>query len=167
MNVFEAVAQSVTTRQTGCDIIWNPCRSERWLAVPFHHDKTPKYEAGSALPLLRLHGADEDVIDFTAALWLGKEKPPYNWHRTLGFPMRTGNRRKGKSQSPGRNPRRNISFQEARAAKPSVFLPNYLHLLRAWRRNMPCSPGGILSSPVCGSLTEARPSGISAGCAAL
>ena len=31
----------------------------------------------------------------------------------------------------------------------------------------PALPGGILSSPVCGSLTEARPSGISAGCAAL
>ncbi len=31
----------------------------------------------------------------------------------------------------------------------------------------PAHPGGSLSSPVCGSLTEARPSGISAGCAAV
>ena len=31
----------------------------------------------------------------------------------------------------------------------------------------PALPGGSLSSPVCGSLTEARPSGISAGCAAV
>ena len=69
-----------------------------------------------------------------------RKKPPYNWHRTLEFPMRTGNRReRQKSQSPGRNPRRN-SFQEAKN-RCFRILADYLHLLRAWRKDyVPHSP---------------------------
>ena len=68
-----------------------------------------------------------------------RKKPPYNWHRTSGFPMRTGNRReRQKSPSPGRNPRRN-SFRKQRAAA-SVFLPTISTCSGHGERNMPRTP---------------------------
>ena len=120
MNVFEAVKQSVTTRQAAEHYGIHVGRNGM-ACCPFHNDKTPSMKLDR-----RYHcfgcGADGDVIDFAAALYgLGK-KPPYSWHRTSGFPMRTGNRReRQKSPSPGRNPRRN-SFRKQKTAA-SVFLP--------------------------------------------
>ena len=69
-----------------------------------------------------------------------RKKPPYNWHRTSGFPMRTGNRReRQKSPSPGRNPPEE-QFQEAKN-RCFCILADYLHLLRAWRTDYaPHSP---------------------------
>ena len=119
MNVFEAVKQSVTTRQAAEHYGIHVGRNGM-ACCPFHNDKTPSMKLDR-----RYHcfgcGADGDVIDFAAALYGLRKKPPYSWHRTSGFPMRTGNRReRKKSQSPGRNPRRN-SFRKQRTAA-SVFL---------------------------------------------
>ena len=75
----------------------------------------------------------------TAFMGWERKKPPYNWHRTSGFPMRTGNRReRQKNQSPGRNPRRN-SFRKQRAAA-SVFLPTISTCSGHGERNMPRTP---------------------------
>ncbi len=142
MNVFEAVKQSVTTRQAAEHYGIHVGRNGM-ACCPFHNDKTPSMKLDR-----RYHcfgcGADGDVIDFAAALYgLERKKPPYNWHRTSGFPMRTGNRReRQKSPSPGRNPRRN-SF---RKQKNHCFriLADYLHLLRVWRKEYaPHSPEEI------------------------
>ena len=91
MNVFEAVKQSVTTRQAAEHYGIHVGRNGM-ACCPFHNDKTPSMKLDR-----RYHcfgcGADGDVIDFTAALYgLGK-KPPYNWQMTSGFLMRTGSRR--------------------------------------------------------------------------
>ena len=120
MNVFEAVKQSVTTRQAAEHYGIHVGRNGM-ACCPFHNDKTPSMKLDR-----RYHcfgcGADGDVIDFAAALYGLRKKPPYSWHRTSGFPMRTGNRReRQKSPSPGRNPRRN-SFRKQRTAA-SVSLP--------------------------------------------
>ena len=137
MNVFEAVKQSVTTRQAAEHYGIHVGRNGM-ACCPFHNDKTPSMKLDR-----RYHcfgcGADGDVIDFAAALYgLGK-KPPYSWHRTSGFPMRTGNRReRKKSQSPGRNPRRN-SFRKQRTAA-SVFLPIISTYFECGERNMPRTP---------------------------
>ena len=120
MNVFEAVKQSVTTKQAAEHYGIHVNRNGM-ACCPFHNDKIPSMKLDR-----RYHcfgcGADGDVIDFTAALYgLGK-KLLYNWHRTSDFPMRTGNRReRRKNPSPGRNPRRN-SFKKQRT-DASVFLP--------------------------------------------
>ena len=91
MNVFEAVKQSVTTRQAAEHYGIRVGRNGM-ACCPFHNDKTPSMKLDR-----RYHcfgcGADGDVIDFTAALYGLRKKSPYNWHRTLEFPMRTGNRR--------------------------------------------------------------------------
>ena len=137
MNVFEAVKQSVTTRQAAEHYGIHVGRNGM-ACCPFHNDKTPSMKLDQ-----RYHcfgcGADGDVIDFTAALYgLGK-KPPYNWHRTLGFPMRTGSRReRQKSPSPGRNPRRN-SFRRQRT-DVSVFLPIIFTCLWHGERITPRTP---------------------------
>ena len=68
-----------------------------------------------------------------------RKKPPYNWHRTSGFPMRTGNRReRQKSPSPGRNPRRN-SFRKQKTVA-SVSLPIIFTCSGHGERNMPRTP---------------------------
>ena len=139
MNVFEAVKQSVTTRQAAEHYGIHVGRNGM-ACCPFHNDKTPSMKLDR-----RYHcfgcGADGDVIDFAAALYGGweRKKPPYSWHRTSGFPMRTGNRReKQKSPSPGRNPRRN-SFRKQKTAA-SVFLPIISTYSECGERNMPRTP---------------------------
>ena len=92
MNVFEAVKQSVTTRQAAEHYGIRVGRNGM-ACCPFHHDKTPSMKLDR-----RYHcfgcGADGDVIDFAPpCMGWERKKPPYSWHRTSGFPMRTGNRR--------------------------------------------------------------------------
>ena len=67
MNVFEAVKQSVTTRQAAEHYGIHVGRNGM-ACCPFHHDKTPSMKLDR-----RYHcfgcGADGDVIDFAAALY--------------------------------------------------------------------------------------------------
>ncbi len=120
MNVFEAVKQSVTTRQAA-EHYGIRVNRNGMACCPFHNDKTPSMKLDK-----RFHcfgcGADGDVIDFVAALYgLGKK--------------------------------------EAAAQLASDFGLAY----EDWK-----PPGrGSVSSPVRGSLAEASPCGISAGCAAV
>ncbi len=99
LNVFEAVKQSVTTRQAA-EYYGIHVGRNGMACCPFHNDKTPSMKLDR-----RYHcfgcGADGDVIDFAAALYgLGKKEA---------------------APRPGRNPRRN-SFRKQRIAA-SVFLP--------------------------------------------
>ena len=73
MNVFEAVKQSVTTRQAAEHYGIHIGRNGM-ACCPFHNDKTPSMKLDR-----RYHcfgcGADGDVIDFAAALYgLGKKE---------------------------------------------------------------------------------------------
>ena len=101
--------QSVTTRQAA-EYYGIHVGRNGMACCPFHNDKTPSMKLDR-----RYHcfgcGADGDVIDFAAALYgLERKKPPYSWHRTSGFPMRTGNRRKGKkAQDPAEIPGGTVS----------------------------------------------------------
>ena len=67
MNVFEAVKQSVTTRQAAELYGINVNRAGK-ANCPFHNDRTPSMKVDK-----RFHcfgcGADGDVIDFTAQLY--------------------------------------------------------------------------------------------------
>ena len=166
MNVFEAVKQSVTTRQAAEHYGIHVGRNGM-ACCPFHNDKTPSMKLDR-----RYHcfgcGADGDVIDFAAALYgLGKKEAAVQLAQDFGLSYEDW-KPPGKAKKP--KPRQKSpeeQFQEAKTAA-SVFLPIISTCLRAWRNGLcPALPGGSLSSPVCGSLTEASPSGISAGCAAV
>ena len=67
MNVFEAVKQSVTTRQAA-EHYGIRVNRNGMACCPFHNDKTPSMKLDK-----RFHcfgcGADGDVIDFVAALY--------------------------------------------------------------------------------------------------
>lgn len=166
MNVFEAVKQSVTTRQAAEHYGIRVGRNGM-ACCPFHNDKTPSMKLDR-----RYHcfgcGADGDVIDFAAALYgLGKKEAAVQLAQDFGLSYEDW-KPPGKVKKP--KPRQKSPEEQFQEAKNRCFriLTDYLHLLMAWRTDLrPALPGGSLSSPVCGSLTEARPSGISAGCAAV
>ena len=69
-----------------------------------------------------------------------RKKPPYNWLRTSGFPMRTGSRRERQKTPKPRQKSPEEQFQEAKS-RCFRILADYLHLLRAWRKEYaPHSP---------------------------
>ncbi len=67
MNVFDAVKQSVTTRQAA-EMCGLKIRRNNMASCPFHNDKTPSMKVDK-----RFHcfgcGADGDVIDFVSRLY--------------------------------------------------------------------------------------------------
>ncbi len=166
MNVFEAVKQSVTTRQAAEHYGIHVGRNGM-ACCPFHHDKTPSMKLDR-----RYHcfgcGADGDVIDFAAALYgLGKKEAAVQLAQDFGLSYEDW-KPPGKAKKP--KPRQKSpeeQFQEAK--EPLLPYPCRLSPSTPGMENglCPTLPGGSLSSPVCGSLTEARPCGISAGCAAV
>ena len=166
LNVFEAVKQSVTTRQAAEHYGIHVGRNGM-ACCPFHHDKTPSMKLDR-----RYHcfgcGADGDVIDFAAALYgLGKKEAAVQLAQDFGLSYEDW-KPPGKAKKP--KPRQKSPEEQFQEAKNRCFriLADYLHLLTSMENGLcPALPGGSLSSPVCGSLTEASPSGISAGCAAV
>ena len=149
MNVFEAVKQSVTTRQAA-EHYGIRVNRNGMACCPFHNDKTPSMKLDK-----RFHcfgcGADGDVIDFVAALYgLGKKEAAGEGK---------------KAQAPAETPGGTVSGSKEPLLPYSCRLsPSASGMEKGL---CPALPGGSLSSTVCGSLTEASPSGISAGCAAV
>ena len=139
MNVFEAVKQSVTTRQAAEHYGIHVGRNGM-ACCPFHNDKTPSMKLDR-----RYHcfgcGADGDVIDFAAALYgLGKKEAAVQLAQDFGLSYEDWKPPgKAKSPSPGRNPRRN-SFRKQKTAA-SVFLPIISTYSVWWRKEYaPHSP---------------------------
>ena len=159
MNVFEAVKQSVTTRQAA-EYYGIHVGRNGMACCPFHNDKTPSMKLDR-----RYHcfgcGADGDVIDFAAALYgLGKKEAAVQLAQDFGLSYEDW-KPPGKVKKPGgtvSGSKESLLPYSCRLSPSADGMENGLR---------PALPGGSLSSPVCGSLTEASPSGISAGCAAV
>ena len=139
LNVFEAVKQSVTTRQAAEHYGIHVGRNGM-ACCPFHHDKTPSMKLDR-----RYHcfgcGADGDVIDFTAALYgLGKKEAAVQLAQDFGLSYEDW-KPPGKAKKP--KPRQKSPEEQFQEAKNRCFriLADYLHLLRAWRKEYaPHSP---------------------------
>ena len=139
MNVFEAVKQSVTTRQAAEHYGIHVGRNGM-ACCPFHNDKTPSMKLDR-----RYHcfgcGADGDVIDFTAALYgLGKKEAAVQLAQDFGLSYEDW-KPPGKAKKP--KPRQKSPEEQFQEAKNRCFriLADYLHLLRAWRKEYaPHSP---------------------------
>ena len=127
MMLFEAVKQSVTTRQAA---EYYQLRVDRkgLVACPFHNDRTPSMKVDA-----RFHcfgcGADGDVIDFTARLHgldvkAAAEKLAADFHIPY---EETG--RKQKPKRPVRSEEQLYRQLEERCFR---VLSNYLLLLRQW-----------------------------------
>ena len=107
---------------------------------PFHNDKTPSMKLDR-----RYHcfgcGADGDVIDFAAALYgLGKKEAAVQLAQDFGLSYEDW-KPPGKAKKP--KPRQKSPEEQFQEAKNRCFriLADYLHLLRAWRKEYaPHSP---------------------------
>ena len=127
MNVFEAVKQSVTTRQAAEHYGIHVGRNGM-ACCPFHHDKTPSMKLDR-----RYHcfgcGADGDVIDFAAALYgLGKKDAAVQLAQDFGLSYEDW-KPPGKAKKP--KPRQKSPEEQFQEAKNRCFriLTDYLHLL--------------------------------------
>ena len=139
MNVFEAVKQSVTTRQAAEHYGIHVGRNGM-ACCPFHNDKTPSMKLDQ-----RYHcfgcGADGDVIDFAAALYgLGKKEAAVQLAQDFGLSYEDW-KPPGKAKKP--KPRQKSPEEQFQEAKNRCFriLADYHHLLMAWRKDYaPHSP---------------------------
>ena len=139
MNVFEAVKQSVTTRQAAEHYGIHVGRNGM-ACCPFHNDKTPSMKLDR-----RYHcfgcGADGDVIDFAAALYgLRKKEAAVQLAQDFGLSYEDW-KPPGKEKKP--KPRQKSPEEQFQEAKNRCFriLADYLHLLMAWRKDYaPHSP---------------------------
>ena len=131
MNVFEAVKQSLTTRQVAETYGFSVKRSGM-MVCPFHNDKNPSMKVDR-----RFHcfgcGEDGDVIDFTAKLFqLGLKEAAIKLAEDFSIPY--DNRGRG---SPKKNLIRakQVQMQQSKKEEQDCYriLCNYLHSLYVWR----------------------------------
>ena len=131
MNVFEAVKQSVTTRQVA-EHYGIKVRRNGMACCPFHNDKTPSMKLDK-----RFHcfgcGADGDVIDFVAALYgLDKKQAAVQLASDFGIAYENW-----KPPDKTRKPlsRQKSPAEQFREAKAHCFrvLADYYHLLKRWK----------------------------------
>ncbi len=152
MNVFEAVKQSVTTRQAAEHYGIHVGRNGM-ACCPFHNDKTPSMKLDR-----RYHcfgcGADGDVIDFVAALYgLGKKEAAVQLAQDFGLSYEDW-KPPGKAKKP--KPRQKSPEEQFQEAKTRCFriLADYLTCLWHGERTTPRTPGGSVSSPVVEALQK-------------
>lgn len=138
MNVFEAVKQSIRTREAaehyGIEV-----KRNGMACCPFHDDRTPSLKLDH-----RFHcfgcGADGDVIDFAARLYnLSPKEAAEKLAQDFGLLY--------DSQAPLKKTyvRQKSEAQKFKEAKQWCFrtLSDYAHLLRGWEENLaPRTPDG-------------------------
>lgn len=130
MNVFEAVKQSVTTRQAA-ESYGIKIRRNGMACCIFHEDRTPSMKVDK-----RFHcfgcGADGDVIDFTAQLF-GLGVKPAAEKLAADFGIQYDN----KSHSPPVSIKRKLTEnQQLQKAINDCYgvLCDYLHLMENWKK---------------------------------
>ena len=130
MNVFEAVKQSVTTRQAASYYGIRVGRNGM-ACCPFHNDRTPSMKVDSRYYCFGC-GAFGDVIDFAASLHgLGKRDAAVRLAEDFSIPY------DGAIRTPAakRTPPKPTPEQRLRQAEQHCFkvLCDYLHLLERWK----------------------------------
>ena len=129
MTLFEAVKQSVTTRQAAEYYHFRVSRSG-FISCPFHNDRTPSMKVDN-----RFHcfgcGADGDVIDFVARLNnLNAKSAAEKLATDFRIPYeKTGWRPKAIQPVRKTNEEQQYQRLESRCFR---VLSDYLHLLRQW-----------------------------------
>ena len=131
MNVFEAVKQTVTTRQAAESYGIRVNRAGK-AKCPFHNDRTPSMKVDK-----RFHcfgcGADGDVIDFTAQLYgLDAKSAAEKLVADFQIPYTHHKRKETVKKTIGEKSEEQMYRElEARCFR---VLSDYFHLLRHWER---------------------------------
>lgn len=131
MNVFEAVKQTVTTRQAAENYGIRVNRAGK-VNCPFHDDRTPSMKVDK-----RFHcfgcGADGDVIDFTARIYgLDVKSAAEKLAADFQIPY-TYHKRKEMVKKPIREKSDEQMYRDLEA-KCFKVLSDYFHLFRHWER---------------------------------
>lgn len=141
MNVFEAVKQSVTTRQAAEQYGIRVNRNGMCVC-PFHKDKNPSMKADRRFHCFGCQ-ADGDVIDFAARLYgLPVKKAALRLAQDFSIPYED-------TEPPGRSrakppPRQETPEQQFKRMERYCFrvLSDYYHLLSRWEKEFaPQTPG--------------------------
>ena len=129
MNVFDAVKQSVTTRQAA-EMYGLKMRRNSMVSCPFHNDRTPSMKVDN-----RFHcfgcGADGDVIDFVSRLYgISSLEAAQKIASDFGISYD----RKPVKAKPKKAVRKKSDAQIYAEAEQNCFrvLSDYYHLLRKW-----------------------------------
>lgn len=131
INVFEAVKESVTTRQAA-EYYNLPINRAGKIACPFHSDRTPSMKVDK-----RFHcfgcGADGDVIDFTAQLYGLDAKSAAE---KLAADFQISYEQNKRKETVKQSVREKSEEQMYRELEEKCFrvLSDYFHLLRHWER---------------------------------
>ncbi len=161
-NVFEAVKESVTTRQA-VEIYGVPVGRNGMVCCPFHDDKHPSMKVDRRFHCFGCQ-ADGDVIDFTARLF-GLSNKEAALKLAEDFSVRYD--AKGHDPPRRRPVKRKISEElRYRQAEQKYFrvLCDYLHLLERWETGIrPADAGGSVESAVRGGPAKETVHGVSAG----
>ena len=165
MSIFEAVKQSVTTRQAAKHFGIRAGRNGM-CRCPFHADRNPSMKVDRRYYCFGC-GATGDVIDFVSRLeGISPKEAALLLARAFSVPYED----KG---PPGRSrplPGRKRPEQQFRRMERYCLrvLCDYRNRLGRWKRDYaPQGAGGRMESFVCGSPAKAGLCGLSAGCAAL
>lgn len=129
MNVFDAVKQSVTTRQA-VEMYGLKIRRNNMVSCPFHNDRTPSMKVDN-----RFHcfgcGADGDVIDFVSRLYgISSLEAAQKTASDFGISYDS----KPAIAKPKKAIRKNSDAQIYAEAEQRCFrvLSDYYHLLEKW-----------------------------------
>lgn len=140
MNVFEAVKQSVTTRQAA-ERYGIKVNRNGMCVCPFHNDKNPSMKVDRRFYCFGC-GATGDVIDFVSRLHgIGSREAALMLAQDFSIPYEDG-RNTGKEPIRPRL-RRETEEQKFKRMERHCFrvLSDYYHLLRRWKEEYaPCQP---------------------------
>lgn len=141
MNVFEAVKQSVTTKQAAERYGIRVGRNGM-AACPFHSDKTPSMKVDRRFHCFGCQ-ADGDVIDFVSRLdGIGAKEAALMLAQDFSVPYEDGKRTQRRTDH---KPRQETEEQRFKRLERHCFkvLSDYYHLLRRWKtRYAPRQPDG-------------------------
>ncbi|MDB3461203.1 DNA primase, partial [Clostridioides difficile] len=135
MNVFEAVKQSVTTRQAASFYGIRVGRNGM-VCCPFHNDRTPSMKVDSRFYCFGCR-ASGDVIDFAALLHgLGKREAAVRLAEDFGVSYeKSGNAPPDRKRNNRSQPRQKSAEQRFQETERYCFrvLCDYLRLLEHWK----------------------------------
>ena len=137
MNVFEAVKQSVTTRQAAESHGFQVNRAEK-IHCPFHNDHTPSMKVDNRFHSFG-YGADGDVIDFTAKFYNLSVKEAVQ-KLAHDFSICYDNR--SRASPPRRAIRQKSDAERYKEAEEQCFriLSAYFHQLNRWETQYAPNP---------------------------
>ena len=134
MNIFEAVKNSVTTRQAA-EMYGIQIRRNGMARCPFHNDKNPSMKVDRRFHCFGCQ-ADGDVIDFVGRLYgLGSKAAAEKLATDFGIPYDSKWKAPPRRLKPVESERQKNQREEKHCY---LVLCEYLHLLKAWQEL--CAP---------------------------